>query len=196
MHTSPIPTYGQLHGACEAFSHKQWISMLAAFTTVVVGSPSPTKVWLNVLSQPNPMHLFTYVTASRHITTIHHISKTTTRMGEPTTQWHGMELCYGHGLGRYGGQDCGANIIPNQFNRATPIFLPINVEEVLQYFDNNPQSDYMPTLLAGQVHPGTETLFVRRSNFVPHFLAPLFVMECRSPKAMLQLGLPVLVLQC
>ena len=96
-------------------------------------------------------------------------------MGQLTTQGDGMELCYGHGLDRYGGQDCGANILPKQLNQATPILVPINVEEVLQYFDNNPQPDYMPALLAGQVHPGTETVFVRRSTFVPHFLAPLCV---------------------
>ena len=53
----------------------------------------------------------------------------------------------------------------------------------------------MPTLLAGQVHPGTETVFVRMSTFVPHFLAPLFLAERRSPKAMLQLVVPALVQQ-
>ena len=48
--------------------------------------------------------------------------------------------------------------------------VPVDVEEVLLYFDNNPQSDYMPALPAGQVHPGTETVSVRMSTFVPHFL--------------------------
>ena len=53
----------------------------------------------------------------------------------------------------------------------------------------------MPALPAGQVHPRTETAFVRMSTFVPHFLAPLFLAECQSPKAMLQLVVPVLAQQ-
>ena len=28
---------------------------------------------------------------------------------------------------------------PNLFNQATPTIVPVEVEEVLQYFDNNPQ---------------------------------------------------------
>jgi hypothetical protein len=71
----------------------------------------------------------------------------------------------------------------------------VKVEEVLQYFDNNPQSDYLPALLAGQVHPGTETVLVRMSTFVPHFLAPLLLAEHQSLKAMLQLAVLVLVYQ-
>ena len=63
--------YGQHYEVCKAFPDDQWISMLAAFTTVVAGSPSPAKVQSNVLAQPNPMHLFAYVTDSGHITTIH-----------------------------------------------------------------------------------------------------------------------------
>ena len=51
----------------------------------------------------------------------------------------------------------------------------------------------MPALPAGQVHPGTETVFVRMSTFVPHFLAPLVLAEGWSPKAMLQLAVPALV---
>ena len=82
---------------------------------------------------------------------------------------------------------------PNLFNRAPQTIVLVNVDEALQYFDNNPQSDYMPALTAGQVHPGTETVFVRMSTFVPHFLAPLFLAEHRSPKAMLQLVVPALV---
>ena len=73
--------------------------------------------------------------------------------------------------------------------------MPVNVEEVLQYFDNNPQSDYMPALPAGQVHPGTETLSVRMSIFVPHFLASLFLSKRWSPKTMLQLVVPALMQQ-
>ena len=64
--------------------------MLAAFTIVVAVSPAPAKVQLDILVQPNPMHLFAYVTASRHITTILCFSRMTTRMGQPTTQWDGQ----------------------------------------------------------------------------------------------------------
>ena len=69
----------------------------------------------------------------------------------------------------------------------------VKVEEVLQYFDNKPQSDYLPALLAGQVHPGTETVLLRMSTFVPHFLAPLLLAEQQSPKTMIQQAVPVLV---
>ena len=139
------------------------------------------------------MHLFAYVTASRHVTTIHRFSRITTRMGQPTTQWDGQNFATDMDW-----TDMGVRTVelpPNLFNRATPTIVPVDVEETLQYIDNNPQSDYMPTLLAGQVHPGTETVFVRMSTFVPHFLAPLFLAERRSPKAMLQLGVPALVQQ-
>ena len=63
--------------------------------------------------------------------------------------------------------------------------MPALVEEALQYFVDNPQSDYVHVLPAGQAHSGTETVFVRMSTFVPHFLAPCFLMEYRSPKVML-----------
>ena len=167
--------------------------MLAAFTTIVAGSPSPADVRSNVLAQPNPMHLFAYVTASGHITTIHRFSRMSTRLGQPTTQWDGRNFATDMDW-----TDMGVRTVelpPNLFNRATPTLVPVEVEEVLQYFDNNPQSDYMPVLLAGQVHPGTETAFVRMSTFVPHFLASLFLAERRSPKAMLQLVVPVLAQQ-
>ena len=89
--TSIVTTYGQLYEVCKAFPDYQWISMLAAFTTVVAGSPSPAKVQYNVLAQPNPIHLFAYVTASRQVTTIHRcFSIMSTRMGQPTTQWDGQ----------------------------------------------------------------------------------------------------------
>jgi hypothetical protein len=70
------------------------------------------------------------------------------------------------------------------------------VEEVLKYFANNLQADSMPMLPAAQAPPRTETVFVRMSTFfVPHFLAPLFLAEQRSAKAMLQLIVPVHVQQ-
>ena len=73
--------------------------------------------------------------------------------------------------------------------------MPVLVEEVLQYFANNLQAESMPMLPAAQAPPGTETVFVRLCTFVPHFLAPLFLAERRSAKAMLQLIVPVLVQQ-
>ena len=51
----------------------------------------------------------------------------------------------------------------------------------------------MPALPAGQVYPGTEADFVRMGTIVPHFLAPLFLAEHRSPKTILQLVVPALV---
>jgi hypothetical protein len=74
MPASAITTYGQFYKTCKAFLSNEWISVLAAFTMVVAGSPAPAEVPLNVLAQPNPMHLFTYVTAAGQVTTIHHFS--------------------------------------------------------------------------------------------------------------------------
>ena len=115
MPKSLVTMYGQFYETCKAFPDNQWVSMLAAFTTLVAGSPST--------------------------------------------------------------------------------IVPVEVVEVLQYLDNNPQSDYMPALSAGQVHPRTDTISVRMSNFVPQFLAPLFLADCWSPKAMLQQVVPALVQQ-
>ena len=87
MPASSITTYGQFYKTCRAFLVNQWISILAAFTTVVAGSPSPSEVCSNVLAQPNPMHVFAYVMASGQITTIHHFLQMPTQMGQPKTQW-------------------------------------------------------------------------------------------------------------
>ena len=71
MPTSTMTMYGQFYETCEAFPGDKWISILAAFTMVVVGSPAQAKVYLNVLAQPNPMYLFAYhVTADGYLTTI------------------------------------------------------------------------------------------------------------------------------
>ena len=61
--------------------------------------------------------------------------------------------------------DCGTAVQPVQTSPQT--IVPLVVEQVLQYFMENPQSDYMPVLLAGQ----------------------------RKPKATLQLVVPALVQQ-
>ena len=87
MPASAITTYGQFYKTCEAFPGDKWISVLAAFTTVVAGSPAPAKVRLNILAQPNPMHLFAYVTATRQVTTIYHLSQMSSRMKQSTIQW-------------------------------------------------------------------------------------------------------------
>ena len=92
MHPLPITTYGRFYEACGTFPDDQWISMLAAFTTIMTGSPSLAKVHSNVLAQPNPMHIFAYVTATGQITTIHRFSRMPTRMGQPTTQWDGQKF--------------------------------------------------------------------------------------------------------
>ena len=70
MPESAITTYGQIYNACEALSAYQWLSILAAFTMAVTGSPAPSEVWLHVLTQASQTNLFTYVTASGQSTTI------------------------------------------------------------------------------------------------------------------------------
>ena len=193
MSASSITTYCQFYKVCGAFPEDQWINILVAFTTVVAGSPSPSKVRSNVLAQPNPMHVFAYVTASGQITTIYRFSQMPTQMGQPKTQWDyrnfAMDMDW---------IDMGVRTVelpPSLFNGATPILVPVLVEEVLQNLANNPQKDSMPMLPAAQAPPRTETVFVRLCTFVPHFLAPLFLAEGRSPKAVLQLLVPVLVQQ-
>jgi hypothetical protein len=112
-------------------------------------------------------------------------------MGQPTIQWDGQ-----HFATDMDWTDMGIRTVeqpPTMFNRAPPVIMPVLVEEVLQYFVDNPQADFMPVLPVGKAHPGTETVFVRMSTFVPHFLAPHFLVERRSAKAMLQLIVPVLV---
>ena len=86
MPASAITTYGQFYKACDAFPGDKWICVLAAFTTVVAGSPAPAEVRQNVLSQPNPMHLFAYATVAGQVTTIHHLSRVSGQMGQPTKQ--------------------------------------------------------------------------------------------------------------
>ena len=78
------------------------------------------------------------------------------------------------------------------FNQATPTLVPVLVEEVLQYFIDNPQVDSMPMLPTTQATPRTETVSVKLCTFVKHFLAALFLAECRLPKAMPKLTVSVL----
>ena len=71
MPASSITMYDQFYKACRAFPEDQWNSILAAFTTVVAGSPSPSKVCASVLAQPNPMHVFAYFMAMLNLTLEH-----------------------------------------------------------------------------------------------------------------------------
>ena len=91
-------------------------------------------------------------------------------------------------------------LLPSLFNQATSTLVHVLVEEVLQYFVNYPQVEAMPMLPAAQANPRTETISVRLCIFVPDFLAPLFLEERRSPKAILQLIVPLghqdLLLEC
>ena len=115
MHPLPITTYGQFYEACRAFPDDQWISMLAAFTTFVTGSPTPAKVQSNVLAQPNSMHLFAYITATRHITTIHRpFLRMSTRMGHPTTQWDRKNFAMDMDWTDMGART--VELLPNMFN--------------------------------------------------------------------------------
>ena len=158
---------------CGAFPEDQWISILVSFTMVVTGSPSPSQKCSNVLAQPNPMHLIVYVRATGQVTTIHCLLQMSSRMGQPNTQLDGWNFATDMDQ-----KDMGIRTVeqpPNMFNWAPPTIVPVLAEEVLQYFVDNPQEDYMPVLLAGQAYPGTETVFVKLCTFVPHFLAPLFV---------------------
>ena len=139
------------------------------------------------------MHLFAYVTASGHITTVNCFLRISTRMGESMIQWDRQNFAMD--MNWTDMRIRSVKLPLNLLNRAPHTIVLVEVEDVLQYFDNNPQSDYMPALAAGQVHPGTETVFIRMSTFVPHFPARLFLVEHRSPKAMLQLAVPALVQQ-
>ena len=86
MPTSTITTYSQLYKTCESFPNDQWISVFMALTSVVAGSPAASKLQLNVLAQPKPIHLFAYVTASDQVITIHLLLQLPTRLGQPTMQ--------------------------------------------------------------------------------------------------------------
>ena len=95
-----------------------WISILVAFTMVEGGSPSPSGVRLNVLAQPNPMHVFAYVTASRQIRTIHCFLQMPTQMGQPKTQWDDQNFAMDMGWTEMGVRT--VELPPSLFNWATP----------------------------------------------------------------------------
>ena len=64
MPASAITTYYQFYKTWEVFPDDQWISLLAAFISVLAEFPLSSKMWLNVQAQPNPIHLFAYVMAA------------------------------------------------------------------------------------------------------------------------------------
>ena len=80
-----------------------------------------------------------------------------TQMGQPKTQWDDcnfpMDMNWTEMRVRT------VELPPSLFNQATPTLVPVQVEEVIQYFANNPQADSMPMLPAAQATPGTETVF-------------------------------------
>ena len=71
-------------------------------------------------------------------------------MGQPTTQWDGGNFAMDMDW-----TDMGIRTVePPPFPTCSagphlPTLVPVDVEEVLQYFDNNPQSNYMPAIPAG-----------------------------------------------
>ena len=83
----------------------------------------------------------------------------------------------------YGGQDCGATAQPVQQTPPQPLCWS-KLKRYSSTLTMIPQSDYMPALPAAQVHPRTETVLVRMSTFVSHFLALLLLAEQQSSKAM------------
>ena len=52
------------------------------------------------------------------------------------------------------------------FNRASPTIVLVLVEEVLQYFANNPHADSMPVLPAAQAISRTKTVAVRLCTYL------------------------------
>ena len=91
-------------------------------------------------------------------------------MGQPKTQWDECNFAMDMDW-----TDMGVRTVelpPSLFNQATPTIVLVLVEEVLQYFTNNPQAHSMPMLPAAQATPRIETVFVRLCTFMPHFLAP------------------------
>jgi hypothetical protein len=75
------------------------------------------------------------------------------------------------------------NLPPSILNRASPVIVPVQVEVVLQFFVDSIKADIMPVLSSIHTPPGTETVFVKMSTFVPHFLA--------SPSKLSDLILPI-----
>ena len=110
-------------------------------------------------------------------------------MGQATTQWDGQILAIDMDW-----IDMGLRTLElplTLFNRAPPMIVPVLVEEVLQYFANNQKASTMPVVPAVQATFGTEKHFVLLSTFLSHFLPSYFLLERRSPKAILQVIVPV-----
>jgi hypothetical protein len=62
--------------------------MLVAVTKVVTGLSAPSEIQTNVIMLQNPVHLLAYVTPKVQVTTIHHVSRLSSTLEQPTTQWN------------------------------------------------------------------------------------------------------------
>jgi hypothetical protein len=160
---SIIPTFtinidSQSYKASGAFFDDQWVSLPVAFALVLAGSPATSKVWLNILAESNPMHLFANDTASSHNTTIHHFGKCLQEQGSSKNSGMAKMLQQ-----TWAGQIWGVKTLdlpPNMINKVPPTIVLVLVERVLQNFAGNLQKDTMHVLTAEQAHPGTETVFL------------------------------------
>ena len=84
---------------CGAFPENNWISILVAFTMIVVGSLASSEVQAKVLIQTNSMHPFAYITSNSQVLTIHSFHKCL--QGCYNLQHSGMsKICYRRGLDR------------------------------------------------------------------------------------------------
>ena len=86
-----------------------------------------------------------------------------------TVRW--PNLWYRYGLERLKKLKIVEHLPPCILYRASPIIVPVQVEEALQFFVDSIKADTMPVLPSIHRPPGTDTIFVRMSTFVPHFLA-------------------------
>ena len=147
-----------------AFPDDHWNSILKAFTTAVAGNPSSSKLCLNILAKSNPVHFSAYGMASRQITTIHCFSQMPTQMGQPKTRWDDHNFATDMDWTDMGVRS--VELLPSLFYWATPNLVPVLVEEVLQYFANNPHADSMPVLPAAQAISRTKTVTVRLCTYL------------------------------
>ena len=82
----------------------------------MAGHSAPSEVQFNVLAWANHMYFLAYVIASGQVTTIHHLLKMSSRMGQPTTLWDEQ-----HFATDINWTDMGIRTVeqpPNIFNRA------------------------------------------------------------------------------
>ena len=98
--------------------------------------------------------IFPDVMVYGQITTIHSLSKMSTKLGQPTTHWGDWDFV----------TDIWVRPVeqsPNMLNMAPSTIVIVQVEDAQQYFVDRPQVDTMPVLPSAQAFPGTETIFLR-----------------------------------